>query len=84
MEISFLLKDNENTNKFWKIKIFNANVNLFAFVISEIFGLWNFQVDWLEEQRKMEFLFPTVMALLCSAELKLRPSVSDSSQKVEA
>lgn len=32
----------------------------------------------------MEFLFPTGMALLCSAELKLKPNVSDSSQKVEA
>lgn len=64
------------------MKIFNANVNLF--VISEIFALWDLQIDWLEKQRAMEFLFPTVVALLCSGELKLKPNVSDSSQKLSA
>lgn len=41
-------------------------------------------VDWLEGQRKWEFLSPTVRALLCSVELELTPNVGGSSQKVRA
>lgn len=35
---------------------------LFVFVISETLGHWDFKVDWLEEQNKIDFLFPTVRA----------------------